>query len=93
MDTEEKDMLENLDKNYPGIKKQVMRFEQMEMPPCPHCGSEDTAIVQVGIIGRSINVAAATRKVTLVANHKPGDYRCNVCKEYFTPATDQGQTE
>ncbi len=89
MTKELEEQLAHMEENYPGITQQVMRFERMEMPPCPYCGSDDTAIVQVGIIGRSITVAAVSRKVTLVANNKPGDYRCNLCKEYFTPAKEE----
>ncbi|MEE4194877.1 MAG: hypothetical protein V2J07_06740 [Anaerolineae bacterium] len=90
MTKELEERLAGMEENYPGITQQVMRFEQMKMPPCPFCGSEDTAIVQVGIIGRSISVAAASRKVTLVANSpKPGDYRCNDCRNYFTPEKNQ----
>lgn len=90
MDSEKKEMLARMEENYPGITQQVMQFDAMEMPPCPYCGSEDTAIVQVGIIGRSISVSAATKKVTLVMNGpKPGKYRCNECKEYFTPGEEQ----
>ena len=75
----------SLEERYPGITEQIRRFENAELPPCPHCGSSDTASVQVGIIGRTININAATRKFKLVPNmpDKRGDYFCNKCGKYF----------
>lgn len=76
--------LDQMEAQYPGIKKQILRFENTELPPCSHCGSDDTANVQVGIIGRTINIAGATSKFTLIPNGpKPGKYYCNSCKKYF----------
>ena len=76
--------LNQLEKDYPGIKEQIRSFEEATLPACPRCGSEDTADVQVGIIGRTINIAGATTKFHLMANGpKPGKYFCNTCREYF----------
>ena len=74
-----------LEERYPGITEQIRRFENAELPPCPHCGSSDTASVQVGIIGRTLNIAASTRKFRLVANmsNKGGNYVCNKCGKSF----------
>jgi hypothetical protein len=64
----------------------------MELPSCPHCGSGDTASVQVGIIGRTIYIAGSTRKFKLVPNmkDKKGKYFCNDCKKYFGDEEEGG---
>lgn len=76
--------LEGSDRSYPGIKEQILRFEEADLPACPHCGSTDTAKVQVGVIGRTISIAVSTTKVKLVGNGpKPGRWFCNACKKFF----------
>lgn len=76
--------IDDLEKKYPGIRESIMHFEQAPLPLCPHCRSEDTADVQVGLIGRTINIAAATTKFRLIPNGpKPGNYFCNACKKFF----------
>ena len=77
-------LLEKSEARYPGIVKQIMRFENATLPPCELCGSKDTADVQIGILGRTITIAAATTKFALIPNGpRPGLYRCNACKHYF----------
>ena len=73
------------EERYPGITEQLRQFEKAELPSCPHCGSDDTASVQVGIIGRTIWLAASTKKFKLVPNmvDKQGNYFCNECKKFF----------
>ena len=61
---------ENMEDSYPDITEQIRRFAEAELPSCPHCGSDNTASVQVGIIGRAITIAASTPKVKLVPNAK-----------------------
>ena len=75
----------NLEENYPDITEQIRRFAEADLPSCPHCGSEDTASVQVGMVGRAITIAASTTKVKLVPNAKDklGIYFCNECGKYF----------
>ena len=75
----------SLEERYPGITEQIHRFENAKLPICPNCGSEDTASVQVGIIGRTMNIAASTRKFHLVPNmsYKNGEYYCNKCGKSF----------
>jgi hypothetical protein len=69
---------------YPGIEDQIRRFERAILPECPHCGSFNTADVQIGIIGRTIHIAAATKKFKLIVNGpKPGEFYCNACKQFF----------
>ena len=76
---------ENMEDSYPDITQQIRRFAEAELPSCPHCGSEDTASVQVGAVGRAITIAASTTKVKLVPNAKDklGIYFCNECGKYF----------
>jgi hypothetical protein len=70
---------------YPGITEQLRRFEEAELPSCPHCGSGNTASVQVGVIGRTIYLAASTKKFKLVPNMKDklGKFFCNACGKFF----------
>jgi hypothetical protein len=76
---------ENLEEIYPGITEQIRLFVEAELPSCTHCGSEDTASVQVGMVGRAAMIGDATKKVKLVPNAKDklGAYFCNVCGKYF----------
>lgn len=67
-----------------GITAQIEFYEKMVLPACPTCGSKDTATVNVGIIGRTISLSAATTKFHLRANGKPGDFYCNNCTSYYT---------
>jgi hypothetical protein len=76
---------ENIEDEYPDITEQIRRFAEADLPSCPHCGSENTASVQVGMVGRAITIAESTPKVKLVpsAKDKLGSYFCNVCGKYF----------
>jgi len=76
--------LVEMENQHDSIIEQIMRFESAELPACSECGSSDTADVQVGIIGRTIYLAAATTKFKLIPNlPRPGRYFCNSCKKYF----------
>lgn len=74
-----------IEDRYPGITEQIRHFEEMVLPACPHCGSADTASVQVGLIGRTMHIAGTTKKFKLVLNMKDklGKYFCNQCKRFF----------
>jgi hypothetical protein len=74
-----------MEENYPGITEQIQGYKEAELPSCPHCGSEQTAVVKPGVIGRSITIAASTTKVKLVLNKtaEMGTYFCNICHKYF----------
>lgn len=75
----------NVEDDYPGITEQIRRFVEAKLPSCPHCGSEATASVQIGMTGRVRVIAEATAKVKLVPNAKDklGIYFCNECGKYF----------
>jgi len=74
-----------MERQYPGITQQYLSFDEAELPSCSHCESQDTASVQVGIIGRTIHLAGASRKFKLVPNgsDKKGKYFCNECGKFF----------
>jgi len=79
-----KETLDHIEKQYPGIGETILHFEKATLPVCSRCGSEDTAEVGVGLVGRSINIAAATTKFKLIPNSpKAGKYFCNTCDEFF----------
>jgi hypothetical protein len=76
--------LDKMERNYPGIGQNIRHYDETVLPACLQCGSEDTATVSCGIIGRSIHVAAATTKIKLLANGpKPGQYFCHACQAFF----------
>ena len=76
--------IDRMESSYPGIAEQIHHFDTAELPSCPHCESSDSATVQVGVVQRATNIAAATTKFRLVPNGpKPGPYFCNDCKRYF----------
>lgn len=75
--------MKRIEKLHPGIREDIDSYESLNLPPCPSCGSADTAAVSAGIVGRSIHVAVATTKIRLLPNPVPEDYFCNRCREYF----------
>ena len=83
--------IERMEAQYKGITRTIEFFEAMEIPACPACKSDDTASVQVGVIGRTINLCAATTKFKLLPNSPtPGRYFCNACTHYFDGAITPG---
>ncbi len=79
--------LDDLEASHPGIRSQVMDIENATLPPCPQCGSTDTAVTRCGVVGRSIAIAAATSKIKLLANRPPpGRCCCNICGGFFDDA-------
>lgn len=75
-----------LDASYPDISDTILNIENRKLPDCPNCESEDTATVQVGVIGRTITIAASTTKIKLVPNGiKKQTHYCNTCATFFTP--------
>jgi hypothetical protein len=74
-------------------QEQDKRFMQLEVPPCPRCGTCNTASVQVGVIGITIRLAATCHKFKLIPNGpKPGEWFCNSCGRFFDVAykADEG---
>ncbi len=74
----------SLEEAYPGIRRDVMVFENADLPNCSKCGSSDTADVQIGVVGRTMLLCSATTKFKLIPNGpRPGRYFCNSCKTFF----------
>ena len=85
------DQIRKMEEDRPGITEQIWRFEQADLPACMACGSADTASVQVGVMGRTINIGAATTKIHLMLNgNDEGIYFCNVCRKQFGPTKRTG---
>jgi hypothetical protein len=79
----DEEWIRRVEKEYSGIRENINGFESADLPSCRKCGSANTAAVCVGIVGRSIHVAAATTKIRLLPNgHRAGFY-CNECGRYF----------
>ncbi len=76
-----------MERQHTGLVKTIMPFENAELPACLHCGSGNTAEVQVGIIGRAIYLVSATTKAKLVPNavNRLGKYFCNQCHKFIDP--------
>ncbi len=75
--------LAKLEKDYPGTVRSIKYFEEMRLPKCPKCKSANTALVQAGIIGRTIALCSATTKFKLTPNGGLGKYFCNDCGKFF----------
>ena len=71
------------DYGYPGLAEQVALYRQIAFPPCPHCGSIAVKKVEAGVIGRTVTLAALTKRIHLVTGPKPGEFRCETCGSYF----------
>ena len=79
-----KETQEQLEHKYPGIRKSIQAREEGILPKCALCGSENTASVGCGLIGKTITLAAATTKFKLIANGPaPGKCYCNTCNKFF----------
>jgi len=46
----DEEWIKQAESQHPGITKNILSFEQAQLPACPHCASADTADVQCGII-------------------------------------------
>lgn len=76
--------LRQAEHGYPGILKAIRHYEEASIPGCPSCGSCRVAVVGIGIVGRSLTLAAATDRLYLLANGPaPGSYWCRGCENYF----------
>jgi len=80
----DKEALDHLEKQHPGIGESIRAREAATRPACPRCGAGDIADVGAGVIGRTIALAAATTKFKLIANGpRRGKYFCNACSKFF----------
>jgi hypothetical protein len=62
------EVIDQMERRRPGMRAMIEHYEVAMYPPCPHCQSDHVATVQVGVIGRTINLSAATTKFKLLAN-------------------------
>ena len=67
----------------PGFRATLNYYESLALPPCPKCGSLNSAIVSAGLVGFSIHLAAATTKFKLLPNGHPADFHCADCGDFF----------
>jgi hypothetical protein len=73
-----------IEQTYPGVTEQIDRYQKDEPSSCSHCGSANTANVMVGIMGRSITIAAETgAKLVPNVEDRLGTYWCRNCKKFF----------
>jgi len=80
----DEESLQKMEIQHRGIVKDILQYEEAQLPSCRHCASKDTANVQYGMIGRNIYISTATTKFKLIPNPpKPGDYFCNTCEKFF----------
>lgn len=79
--------MDKVEAKKPGFRKTVEWFEALEIPPCPACGSDLTAVCQAGLTSYSIHVAGATSKMQLMMNRSDheGTYFCQDCRTFFDP--------
>jgi hypothetical protein len=83
--------LDFMEERDPGIKKNILDIENAVLPACVHCGSDDTASVGMGLVGRSMRIAGATTKYHLIpGGPRPGAFFCNSCREYFNVVPGAG---
>lgn len=77
--------LDEMERQHRGIVETILSFENAALPVCSHCGSDNTATVNVGIVGRSIYLVTATTKAKLVPNMKDklGKYFCHECNKFY----------
>ena len=78
--------LSEIEADYPGFLESLSRFESLNLPPCDHCGSSNTAAVQAGLVGRTFWLARATSKFCLTpSGSTEGSLWCNACRRFFGP--------
>jgi hypothetical protein len=76
--------LDNLKRQYPGIREMIQRFERVKTPICPYCQSSATAAVSIGAVEYSVQIAAATTKYkSIEKGPAPGKFYCHDCGKYF----------
>jgi hypothetical protein len=76
-------LYDDVERQYPGFRETVAYWEAQELPSCSRCGSQYTARVSAGLVGRSMRLSGATRKIHLIPNGHPADFWCNSCRRYF----------
>lgn len=69
---------------YPGLRDQFGAIDRQIVPTCPHCRSTDTAVIIIGISGRTVRLAALSAKVKLMSDRdEAGTCWCRTCARVF----------
>jgi hypothetical protein len=76
--------IRGVEERYPGFRETLEYYESLRVPRCAACGSDATAKVVSGLIGRTMHLAAATTKVKLLPNGRPTDFFCTACDRVFS---------
>lgn len=84
MEPSYEEQLAEWEAQYPGLRQQLAALEAMPRHPCAYCGDTDTAMLIVGVTGRTMSLAALTDRVKLVAyREEPGERWCRICARPF----------
>ena len=79
--------LRRVETNYAGVRESIEYYEAMDIPTCPSCASDDTALIQVGLIGRTMTIAGGTTKFKLIPYRREPKWKkkffCRACEETF----------
>jgi pyruvate/2-oxoacid:ferredoxin oxidoreductase beta subunit len=75
------------EQRHPGFTDTLDYYEALALPLCPLCGSTATATAITGVIGRTMELAAATTKIRLVPNGPHTAFYCETCGKFFDAAT------
>ena len=83
----DKHALAELEREHPGIRERIRRFEARVVPPCPFCHAFDTAEVASASAEDAAYLASATTKMKLLGRgERSGAYYCNACGQFFDRA-------
>lgn len=76
------------EERYPGFRATLDHYETQALPPCPVCGSAETAKTSTGLVGRSIALAAATTRMKLIPNGHSAGFHCSACDKFFDASVE-----
>ena len=84
--------LQRVETNYPGVRESIEHYEAKDIPVCPSCSSDYTAVIQVGLIGRTMAIAGGTTKFKLIPYRREPKWKrkyfCRTCEETFDSAEE-----
>lgn len=79
--------LSELEKQYLGIQAQIEAMEGTPSSSCPRCGREDAARITIGLVGRTLALAAATTRCHLLPSGTDESqgmtWFCRHCQETY----------
>jgi hypothetical protein len=84
MESPTEELLTESELRYPGLRQQFADLKAMAEIPCVHCDSADTAMLVVGVTGRTMSLADLSAGVKLIAHREePGERWCRTCTRAF----------